>query len=157
MLISEMVRKANTQLDGERLTTAKMLPHLDYAIHDLNQSLNSDFPTVSDYAAAQIAEANELTIDTVNYNLFPPRYIETVVVLGAARHFYRVDEEGAVATPVLDAEYGKNLFFMQRDYIHAVPTAYKDCTYNGTINHTERKTTGEDVMELPTSFGNIWG
>lgn len=157
MLISEMVHKVNMQLDGERLTTAKMLPHLDYAIHDLNQALNADFPTVSAYAAAQIVEDAQLTTDTVDYNLFPPRYIETVVVLGAARHFYRVDEEGAVAVPVLDAEYGKNLFFMQRDYIHAIPSEYKDCSYNGSINHTERKTTGTEVMELPTSFGNIWG
>ena len=157
MLISEMVRRVNEELAGERLTTSKMLAHLDYAIHDINQAMNADFPTVTEYAIAQIAEDDDLTTDTVDYNLFPPRYINTVVVFGAARHFYMVDEEGAVPAPVLDAEYEKNLFFMQRDYIHAVPEAYKDCSYNGSINHTERKTSGTQVLELPASFGNIWG
>lgn len=157
MLVSEIVRRVNMQLDGERLTVAKMLPHLDYAIHDINQNLNSDFPTVTTYAAEKVADHTYESTDLVDYNLMPPRYIETVVILGAARHFYRVDEEGAVATPVLDGEYGKNLFYMQRDYIHAVPTAYKDCSLNGSINYTERKTTGEEVMELPAMFGNFWG
>lgn len=157
MLISEMVRRVNEQLAGERLTTSKMLTHLDYAIYDINQAINADFPTVSAFAAAQIEEDDQLTTDTVDYNLFPPRYIDTVVVLGAARHFYLVDEEGAVATPVLDLEYGKALFFMQRDYIHAVPSEYKDCSYNGSINHTEQKTSGTQVLELPVAFGNFWG
>lgn len=157
MLISKIVHAINEQLAGERLTTAKMMAHMDYAIHDINEAINADFPTVSEYADAQIAEDNTLTIDTVDYNLFPPRYISTVLVLGAARHFYRVDEEGAVSTPVLDAEYGKHLFYMQRDYIHAVPTQYQDCTYNGSIEHTERKTSGSQVMELPSSLGSFWG
>lgn len=157
MLVSEIVRKVNEQLAGERLTVTKMMTHLDYAIHDINQAMNADFPTVSSYAAAKVADETFASTELVNYNLMPDRYIDTVLVLGAARHFYRVDEEGAVSAPVLDAEYGKNLFFMQRDYIHAIPEEYQDCSYNGSINHSERKTTGSEVMELPSAFGNIWG
>ena len=157
MLISKIVAAVNEQLAGERLTVAKMLTHLDYALHDINETINADFPTLTEYAAEVMAEDQQLTIDNVDYNLFPPRYISTVLVLGAARHFYRVDEEGAVNVPVLDAEYGKHLFFMQRDYIHAVPEKYRDCEYNGSIEHVERKTTGSQVLELPSAFGNIWG
>lgn len=157
MLISKIVAATNEQLAGERLTISKMLTHLDYALQDINAAINADFPTLTEYAAAKMAEDQQLTIENVDYNLFPPRYITTVLILGAARHFYRVDEEGAVAPPVLEADYNKYLFFMQRDYIHAVPAAYQDCEYNGSIEHSERKTSGSEVFELPTSFGNIWG
>lgn len=156
MLIGKIVAAVNEQLAGERLTIAKMLTHLDYAVHDINETINADFPTISEFAAEAMAEDQQLTIENVDYNLFPPRYITTVLVLGAARHFYRVDEEGAVSAPVLDAEYNKYLFFMQRDYIHAVPEKYQDCGYNGSIEHVEQKTTGSQVLELPAAFGNVW-
>ena len=157
MLISEIVRQTNELLAGERLSVMKMLSHLDNAIHDINQVMNADFPTLSEYATLKVGDGTYASTELVDYNLFPPRYITTVLVPGAARHFYIVDEEGAVQAPMLEQEYAKNLFYMQRDYIHAVPEQYQDCGYNGSINHTERKTTGQDVLELPAAFGNIWG
>lgn len=156
MLISAIVALVNQELAGERLTTAKTLPLLDKAIYDINQAMNADFPTLTEYAAEKVADETYETTDLVDYNLFPPRYITMVLVLGAVKHFYRIDEEGAVVPQALDQELSKNLFYMQRDYIHAVPEAYRDCEYNGSIDHTERKSTGTYVLEIPELNGNFW-
>ena len=114
MQISALVTMVNEQLAGERLTYDKMKPHLDAAIDYINTRLNATFPVFS-----------ELPAGTTEYNLFPDRYLRTVVVPGAAWHFFVVDEEGINTAEQFQLSYEQGMFYMVRDYLTAVPLLYQ--------------------------------
>lgn len=122
MTLQNIVKLVNENLAGETLSYAKMRKYLDSAIDEINQNLNSCYPVFSEIAS-----------DATEYAYFPDRYIRTVVCTGAAFYFYQTDEEGINAAPGIQGEFQKNLFYMQRDFIHAVPADYQDSEWNGTI------------------------
>jgi hypothetical protein len=122
MKLTTLVKLVNNKLAGEQLSYQKMVPFLDSVIDDINQNLNSVYPAFS-----------ELPVGTTEYAYFPDRFIRTVVANGAAFYFYQMDEEGLNQSPGYQEEYQKNMFYMVRDFIHAVPTEYQDSGYNGTV------------------------
>ena len=117
MKLTQIVGLVNTKLAGETLTYNQMLPYLDGAIIDINSNLNSCFPTFSELYPTLDIEAN--------YDLFPDRYITSVVVIGAAFKFYTTDEEGISTAQGYQVEYNQGMFYMIRDYSANVPEMYK--------------------------------
>jgi len=114
MLINDIVRGVNHLLAGEQLTYSQLKPHLDAAIDDINRQLGTIYPAFS-----------ELASGTSEYNCFNDSYIRSVVMFGAAYHFYQVDEEGLDVTPALSFRYRNNMFFMVRDTINNIPPQYQ--------------------------------
>ena len=74
-------------------------------------------------------------IDTYDaeYNFFPDKYIRTVVIPGAAWHFYVMDEEGLQTAPQYMADYENGKFIMQRDMLYKIPEEYQDDDNQGFI------------------------
>ena len=124
MVIDTLRRLVNTKLAGELLALRELIPFMDMVIDDINQQLNSVYPVFS-----------ELAEGTTEYQYFPDRYLRTVVANGAAFYYYQADEEGVNNSSGYETEYRRNLFYMVRDYMHAVPEEYKDNPENGTIEH----------------------
>lgn len=122
MLLSRLVKLTNEKLAGEILGYDELVIHFDQVIDDINQQLNSNFPVFSD-----------LVEGTVEYSYLPDRYLRSMVPTGAAVYFYITDEEGGQPPAGYLSAYREALFFMLRDYGHAVPLEYQDCDLNGTV------------------------
>lgn len=122
MQISRLIKLTNEKLAGEMLSFEELAIHFDQVIDDINQQLNANFPVFSD-----------LEQGTVDYNYIPDRYLRTLIPNGAALYFFIADEEGGQAPPGYLAAYREALFFMLRDYGHAVPDEFQDCDLNGTV------------------------
>ena len=136
MTLTNIVRYINGRLAGEILTYSELQIHMDAVIDEINAKLNSTFPvfsefTVTDYPVLtdeeleELEEAGEEAYQHPDYTFFPDKYIRSVVVVGAAFKFYLMDEEGINAAPLLEQEYARNLFYMERDYSDKVPTAFQ--------------------------------
>lgn len=119
MKIIDIVKLVNTYLAGEHLTYQKMLPYLDATIDDINDKLNSSYPPFS--ALPYTSD----TATTIAYNMFPDKYIRSVVAPGAAHKFYLVDDEGSDNARDLGFKYETNLFYMLRDFVEQVPEYYQ--------------------------------
>ena len=124
MLISQIQKLFNEALAGETLSYKEMLPHLDAAVDGINDKLNSKYPVFSDVPAD--------TYDA-SYDFFPDRYIRTVVIPGAAWHFYVMDEEGLQTAPQYQQDYENGKFIMQRDMLYKIPEEYQDDDQQGFI------------------------
>ena len=122
MLVSRILQRINELLDGETLSYYELRPHIDSAIDDINQELNTIFPTFSD-----------LPQGATEYNHIPDRYIRSVVCYGAAVHFYMMDEEGGNPPMGYTDKYRQNMFLMLRDYIHQIPEEYQAPSTQGTV------------------------
>ena len=118
MEISKICNLVNQSLAGEMLRQNELMLYLDKVIDDINNQLNSNYPTFSEYTS-------EYFPDYPNYNVFPEKYIRSVVVPGAAYKFYQVDEEGNNTAPLFRQEYQTNLFYMVRDMMESVPPRFK--------------------------------
>lgn len=136
MLLSELVKRINTRLDGENLRYEDMLEHLDAVIDNINETLNTVYPVFSDLPAG-----------TLEYAYFPDRYIRSVVVVGAAMRFYITDEEGGNPPPGYTAEYQGALFRMLRDYLHLVPEEWKAVDTAGTVQFNLTGAESEDDVD----------
>lgn len=139
MQISRLVKMTNEKLDGEMLSYEELVMHFDQVIDDINQQLNANYPVFSD-----------LVSGTVEYSYFPDRYLRNLVPTGAAVYFYVTDEEGGNPPQGYLAAYREALFFMLRDFGHAVPPEYQDCDLNGTVafnlsGHSEDEFNPEDM------------
>lgn len=124
MLLTQVQRLFNEALAGETLSYKEMLPHLDAAIDGINSKLNSKYPVFS-----------EVEYDTAEsaYDFFPDRYIRTVVIPGAAWHFYVMDEEGLQTAPQYQQDFEQGKFLMQRDMLYKIPEEYQDDDNAGFI------------------------
>lgn len=111
----------NHFLAGEMITWKEMVPHLNYAIDDINTQLNSVFPEFS------------INQEVTEYTAFPDKYIRSVVLPGAIWHFYMVDEEGATMGQQFQMDYSKNLFYMLRDYSALIPVEYQASNAQGSV------------------------
>jgi hypothetical protein len=117
--INDILNNVNARLAGELLSFDELKVHLDAVIDDINARLSSKFPAFSEFNAVDFPQYP-------NYDLFPDRFIRSVVCAGAAYKFYLTDEEGALTAEAYSYEYKDGLFIMQRDYSERVPEKYKD-------------------------------
>lgn len=141
MLLTDIVKKVNQLLAGEQLTYGELLPHLDYAIDCINQSLGARYPAFS-----------ELPAGTTVYNAFDDKYIRSVVGTGAAWRFYVTDEEGINTAAQYQQDFQEALFIMQRDMIYNVPAAYQaDVNEGSVIGDVDSATLGD--RGLIVTFG----
>ena len=118
MEIAKICNLINQSLAGEMLRQDELMLYMDKVIDDINNQLNTNYPTFSEYKA-------EFFPDYPNYNVFPEKYIRSVVVPGAAYNFYQVDEEGNNTAPLFRQEYQMNLFYMVRDMMDKVPPRFR--------------------------------
>lgn len=124
MLITNIQKLLNGALAGETLSIKEMLPHLDAAIDGINDKLNTCYPVFSDL---------DLTAAGSEYSFFPDKYIRTVVVPGAAWHYYVMDEEGLQTAPQYQADFENGKFIMQRDMLYNIPEAFQSDDEAGSI------------------------
>lgn len=123
MKIKQITQLINEKLAGETLHPTQLLSYMDDVIDEINTALSSCFPTVSEFAYDSEQDSNDFTKD---YNVFPERYIRSVLILGAAYKFYVTDEEGSNTAQMYQMQYKNNLFNMVRDYIWEVPEEYQN-------------------------------
>lgn len=122
MLIKDIVNLVNSKLAGELLSYNEMKPYLDHAIDDINANLNTIYPAFS-----------ELDSYDTDYNMFPDRYIRSVIVPGTAWYFYVVDEEGSPTAAQFSADFARGLFQMQRDLLYNIPEEYQADANQGSV------------------------
>ena len=120
MRVGQIVNLINKHLADEFCSVAELTSYMDRVIDDINTRLNSKFPTISEVIAA----AGDTT--DPDYNMFPDKYIRSVLVVGAAYKYYITDEEGNVTAQQYGAEYNQNLFYMERDYSFSIPEIYRE-------------------------------
>ena len=132
MLISQIVKLINQNLADELCSPAELLSYMDRVIDDINTRLNAKFPTVSEVIAA----AGETT--DPDYNVFPDKYIRSVVVTGAAYKYYVTDEEGNATAQQYGVDYQQNLFYMERDYSFSIPEVYQEDN-QGFVNNPDKE------------------
>ena len=120
MLSTDLQKLINVFLAGEMLSWKQMVPHLNWALDEINSELNTEFPLFEN--------------DTVTYEAFPDKYVRTVIVPGAVYHFYQVDEEGLTQSTQFKEDFYRGLYAMQRDYSHLIPEEYQSDVLNGTVD-----------------------
>ena len=130
MRVGQIVNLINKHLADEFCSVAELTNYMDRVIDDINTRLNSKFPTISDV----MAEAGGTT--DPDYNVFPDKYIRSVLVVGAAYKYYVTDEEGNATAQQYGAEYNQNLFYMERDYSFSIPEIYRE-SEQGFVNNPD--------------------
>jgi hypothetical protein len=120
MRVGQIVNLINKHLADEFCSVAELTSYMDRVIDDINTRLNSKFPTVSEVIAAAGGTTDP------DYNVFPDKYIRSVLVVGAAYKYYITDEEGNATAQQYGAEYNQNLFYMERDYSFSIPEIYRE-------------------------------
>lgn len=131
MRIRDIVKLTNTYLAGEQLVYTKLIPFYDAVIDDINNRLNSTYPSFSSL------DIYDLDAETAVYDFFPDHYIRSVVALGAAHKFYEMDEEGVVYDTSYEQDYERNLFYMTRDHIDHVPRIFQSDSTGGVLVHLD--------------------
>jgi hypothetical protein len=134
--------QANSKLNNTALVE---LMALDFAIDEINDSLNSIYPTFSELLAEN-PEAKE-------YAYFPDRYIRRAVISGAAWNYYVVDEEGLQTSLQYQVDFEKGKFIMQRDMLYNIPKEYQAPLSHGyVIGDRSNDTVGERGIEVDLDF-----
>lgn len=131
MLVSKIVSLINQSLADELCSAHELLMYMDRVVDDINTRLNSKFPTVS-----EIIEASG-GISDPDYNVFPDKYIRTVLVTGAAHKYYVTDEEGNATAQQYGTDYNQNLYYMERDYSFSIPEIYQE-TNQGFVDNVDK-------------------
>ena len=145
MKLVDIQKLMNNALAGETLTLKEMLPHLDFAIDEINDTLNSIYPTFSELLAEE-PEATE-------YSFFPDRYIRRTVISGAAWNYYVVDEEGLQTSIQYQADFEKGKFVMQRDMLYNIPEQFQASVHRGfVVGDSDNDTVGERGLEVDLDF-----
>lgn len=121
MKYNTLVGLISKHLADEIVSEGEMLSYMDRVIDDINDKLNTTFPTFTEFREANL----ETTNDVLDYTAFPDKYQRSVVVPGTAFKYYTTDEEGMYAAPKYEEEYKQGLFHMLRDYSFNVPEEYK--------------------------------
>lgn len=132
MKVSAIIQLVNAKLADEIIRESELLNYIDAVIDDINTRLDSIFPTVSDLINAS-GEAD------VDYNVFPDKYIRSVVVVGTAYKFYTTDEEGNMTAVQYGRDYTQALYYMERDYTFSVPELYR-AENQGILDNDEKDT-----------------
>ena len=122
MLIKDIVGRTNRLLDGEQISPDALKLHFDSTIDAINTKLNSMYPVFS-----------ELPVGTYEYTAFPDKYIRTVLCVGAAYHYYLMDEEGSPAAQAYGDMFANGLFLMLRDTLYNIPLEYQAPPEQGAV------------------------
>lgn len=167
MLKQTMTDLFNEKLAGEMFEYQEIVSFFDLVIDEINADLSTKFPALSEFTPVSypgykmkeyttVNEEGKLVVDTAkqtavyqNYDLFPDKYIRSVVIPGAAYKWFSVDEEGASTAPLFQVEYEKARFEMVRDYIDKVPYEY--------VNNTSGAITDPFYYDKLTSRSDIFG
>jgi hypothetical protein len=120
MKIDAIIEAVNRKLAGEMLTESQLIEFMDEVINDINTALSSCFPTISEFENDQAVYS-----DYPDYNFFPNKYIQNVLVVGTAYKFYINDEEGMPTAKQYGTDYQQNTYLMVRDYSALVPLIYQ--------------------------------
>lgn len=144
MTINEIVKRINKTLAGEQLVYSRLEPFMDEVIDDINEKLNSTYPSFSSLRAVDAFSGE------TDYNYFPETYIRKVLIKGAAYKFYIMDEEGMQTADMFGYDYQNALFMMMRDYIEKVPEEYR-ADYTGGLRVDENYS----QSQVPFDF-RIW-
>lgn len=110
---------------SEHLHPIDMMGYMDAVIDDINEDMQTTFPTFSEWADF-CAEHPELELDPSVYTAFPSMYLRRVVAPGTALKFYAYDEEGEQVASKFYLDYEKGRFGMLRDYLHKVPEHFQN-------------------------------
>ena len=119
MEINRLTMLCNQRMAGELLRTDEWMPYWDEVVHDINNELNSKFPTVT----AFILDTTNLL--GTNYNFIPDKYMETVFVYGACTKYYDMDEEGIGPAQKFEQKYMEHKFMMLRDFVENIPEEFQ--------------------------------
>lgn len=161
MVLLELKKSLNSLLAGEMLTMEMMKQHLNYAIDEVNTVMDTCFPAIT---------STELTDE---YTAIPDKYIRSVILPGAAHHYYMVDDEGTTPEQDFLRQFEINKFYMLRDYSAQVPLEYQNSDLNiGSVPSEYEDSlgkrgiefgaltpqrTGIAVLDAPLSWeGDIW-
>lgn len=150
---AQLVRDINIKLAGESLTWAQLQFYVDAVIDDINDSLNSCYPTTAEMDSFILANSESTTsvelnspelIDYRNWNnnifsLFPYSIVHKVIIVGAALKWLTADEEGLNTAPEYTQEYAKALFALKRDFCNKVPTRYQAMEQGFVYNDAANK------------------
>lgn len=131
-IIIDLISK---HLADELVSETEMLSYMDRVIDDINATLNSKFPTFTEFKEANDDVANTL----LDYTAIPDKYIRTVVIPGTAFKYYTTDEEGMYAAPKYEEDYKQGLYYMLRDFSFKIPEEYQEDN-QGYVNFEEPKT-----------------
>lgn len=106
---------------------------MDMVIDEINANLNSNYPTFSEWEGF-VDRWNKMVDDfhlsrefqrsKDVYDVFPDRYIRSVVCVGTAVKFYSRDEEGEQVALDYQNRYQENIFEMTRDFHELVPRLF---------------------------------
>lgn len=132
MKYKDICKNFNVLLAGDNLTSKDILTHLDYTIDRINETLNTCYPTFSEWAVWQNPSTGLEEIHDA-YDLFPDKFVRTVCTVGAAWHYYVTDEEGLQTSPQYQEDFEHALFVMQRDMLYNIPEEYMADDYQGTV------------------------
>lgn len=122
MKVTDIRKMFNDALAGDTLTVSEMLSHLDFAIDEINTTLDAAFPLISSL---------DYTDPDAEYTAFPDKYIRSVVIPGAAWHFYVQDEEGIVTAEQYQRSFNTGKFYMLRDYGETLFSVEENEVYRG--------------------------
>ena len=143
MTLTNILKRFNLLLAGERHSFDQAVPFLDSAIDDINAQLQSNYPAFS-----------ELPPGTTEYNFFPDRYIRSALVVGAAWYYFIADEEGIATAQQYGFDFERGLFLMVRDWHNMVPVEYQQTQITPlledyVLTHGERGVTVDVSIILP--------
>ena len=122
MKYNTIIGLISKHLGDEIISEGEMLDYMDRTIDSINTQLNTSFPTFTEFKELN----GNLDATQLDYNVFPDKYIRTVVVPGAAFEYYTTDEEGSYAAPKYEEAYRQGLFYMIRDYSFCIPEEYQE-------------------------------
>lgn len=146
MKYNTLISLISKHLADEIVGESEMLSYMDRVIDDINNKLNTTFPTFTEYKESSAG----ITNDILDYQVFPDKYQRSVVVPGTAFKYYTTDEEGMYAAPKYEEEYKEGLFHMLRDYSNNIPEEYR-ANDQGYVSISG----SEPGLEVPR-VGGIW-
>lgn len=128
MNIKELIKFINNNyIISEKLRDTELYGYIDVAIDDINDRLQANFPSISEWIA-YVTKYNSTHTDQLDpnvYSVIPPKYLRSVCALGAALNFYTNDEEGEQVASKYYIQYERNITNMVRDYIELVPAEFQ--------------------------------
>lgn len=118
---------------SDNLRSVELKGYMDIVIDDINDRLQSKFPTISEwnsfveqYNAEHNMDPDYEPLDVTVYSVIPARYLRSVVAIGAALNFFTNDEEGEQVASKYYIQYERNIANMVRDFHERVPLEFRE-------------------------------
>lgn len=123
MTAEQIKQEVNQSLAGEMMSWKMMLPHLNWALDNINSTLCTKYPA--------------LTRDSEGLTKIPDKYIRNCLIPGAVHHYYMVDDEGATGETDFLNQFNQGLFLMQRDFSMLILDEDFDETIMGSVPNVD--------------------